>query len=131
MVVTPIYASCLAVLYVVLSLRVIRGRRGAGVALGDGGNLDLFRRQRVHGNFAEYTPLVLILMALAELQAAPQWSIHLIGAGFSIGRCLHALGLSRDEEKFWQRVTGMALTFAAILTAAILNLTLHVIYPLT
>ena len=37
-VVTPIYAGLLALLYVFLSLRVIRMRRGARISFGDGGD---------------------------------------------------------------------------------------------
>ena len=69
--VTPIYAGLLALLFILLSMRVIGTRRAARVALGDGGIPALLRRQRVHGNFAEYAPLALLLMALAELQGLP------------------------------------------------------------
>jgi uncharacterized membrane protein YecN with MAPEG domain len=44
MVVTSIYAGLLALLFVVLSLRVIGFRRSARVALGDGSNANLMRR---------------------------------------------------------------------------------------
>ena len=55
-----------SLLFVVLSFRVIAGRRASSTALGDGSNPDLFRRIRVHSNFAEYVPLALILLGLAE-----------------------------------------------------------------
>ncbi|MEO0679422.1 MAG: MAPEG family protein, partial [Pseudomonadota bacterium] len=48
-------------------------RQGAGVSLGDGGDLRLQRRTRAQGNLVEYAPLFLILLALAEMQGAAGW----------------------------------------------------------
>jgi len=120
--VTPIYASILAMTFIFLSTRVISLRRATGVGLGDGGEGLLLRRQRVHGNFAEYVPLALILMTLAELQECPDWIIHTIGMALVVGRLTHALGVSRDPELPKARVAGMALTFAALGFGAIADL---------
>jgi hypothetical protein len=122
--VTPLYAGILSLLFILLSVRVIAARRSARVALGDGGNRTLLRRQRVHGNFAEYVPLALVLMALAELQAAPSGGVHAVGAGLLAGRLAHAYGVSREPERGPARVLGMALTFAALAAGALLNLAL-------
>jgi hypothetical protein len=120
--VTPIYAGLLALLFVLLSLRVIGMRRSARVALGDGGNPALLRRQRVHGNFAEYAPLALLLMALAELQNLPDWMIHAIGIFLLVGRVAHAYGVGSEPETPRARVFGMALTFVALGAGAVGNL---------
>lgn len=122
MTITPVYAAILALMYVALSIRVIGARRSARVALGDGGNRLLLRRQRVHANFAEYVPLALILMLLAEQQSMQPAIIHAIGALLLTGRAIHAIGVNRDPEQLWQRVTGMALTFTALICSAIVNL---------
>jgi uncharacterized protein len=122
MIITQIYASLLALLFVALSFRVIAVRRGAGIPLGDGSNQQLLRRQRVHANFAEYVPLALILMALAEQQGAAAWVVHGIGCLLVAGRVLHAFGVSRAPEVFAFRVTGMVLTFAAIIISALTGL---------
>ncbi|MGI9379312.1 MAG: MAPEG family protein, partial [Methyloligellaceae bacterium] len=68
MVVTPVYAGFLTLIFVFLSFRVIQFRRTARIALGDAGDRELFRRCRVQANFTEYVPLALILMGLAEIQ---------------------------------------------------------------
>lgn len=122
MAITAIYASVLALIFVALSVRVIGARRAARVALGDGGDAQLLRRQRVHANFAEYVPLALILMLLAEQQGAAAWIVHGIGVLLLAGRLFHAVGVSQSRERIWQRVTGMSLTFGAIVTGAIVNL---------
>jgi uncharacterized membrane protein YecN with MAPEG domain len=99
---------------VFLSLRVIGQRRVARVSLGDGGNAELQRRCRVHANFAEYVPLALLLMVLAESQGWPDWVLHLVGGPLLVGRAAHAYGVSRAPELPRLRVVGMASTFAAI-----------------
>src|SRR5690349_15514260 len=67
MIVTPIYAGILAILFFILSMRVIVGRGKNGPSLGDGGDVRMQRRIRGHGNFAEYVPLILVMMAMLEL----------------------------------------------------------------
>lgn len=116
--VTALYASLLACLFVLLSVRVIFMRRGARVALGDGGDAALQRRIRVHANFAEYAPFALLTLALAESLRTPAWALHPIGLALIAGRCAHAYGVSRPKEDFRIRVAGMGLTFAAILCSA-------------
>lgn len=119
---TPVYAAILALLFIVLSFRVIGLRRSAGVALGDGGNSALLRSRRVHENFAEYAPLSLLLMALAELQHLPDWLMHVLGILLLLGRTAHAFGVGCEPELPKARVLGMALTFAALGTGAVANL---------
>ena len=121
--ITPIYAALFALFFVALSLRVIRFRRSARISLGDGGDEELRRRTRVHANFAEYVPLTLVLMALAELQGQPGWSIHAIGALLAVGRLGHAYGVSQAPQIGKLRVLGMVTTIAAMVTGAVANLT--------
>ncbi|NQV98876.1 MAG: MAPEG family protein [Rhodospirillales bacterium] len=119
---TPVYAGILALMYVVLSLRVISLRRAEKIGIGDGGHAELIRRQRVHGNFAEYVPLVLVLMTLAELQEVPDAVVHLIGGLLLSGRLLHAWALGQEPGHLKARVLGMILTFAALIAGGLSNL---------
>jgi uncharacterized protein len=118
--ITPLYAALLALLYVYLSIRVISMRRGERISLGDGGSEEMQRRIRAHGNFAEYVPMVLILMALAELQNRPALGLHLIGGCLLVGRIAHAAGVSTGYLR--ARVIGMFLTFVALIISALSNL---------
>lgn len=120
--VVPTYAALLALLYVGLGVRVIRLRRSERVALGDGGHQSLQRAMRVHANFAEYVPLALILLALAELSGATDLALHGLGLALLGGRALHAYGLSQADEDYRFRVAGMALTFVALISGALLCL---------
>jgi uncharacterized protein len=112
--ITALYASLLVPLFIVLSLRVIRTRRGRKVAIGDGQDAHMLRAMRVHANFAEYVPMSLILMGLAESTGAPAWLLHASGVALIIGRLSHAFGVSQHTENFRFRVTGMALTFTVL-----------------
>ncbi len=120
--ITAFYAGLLALWFVFLSFRVVSVRRGARVGIGTGDNKDLALRVRVHGNFAEYVPLALLLMLLLEANTALVWLLHGAGAALFIGRVAHFLGLGRSAGSSWGRVTGTALTWAVILVLAGANL---------
>jgi uncharacterized protein len=111
-----LYAGLLGLMFLALSIRVIGGRRLARVGLGDGGDLGLQRRMRAQANFAEYVPIVLLLllMLLAELQGVSAWILHGVGACLVFGRIAHAVSISRDPEPSGGRVVGMAFTFTAL-----------------
>lgn len=96
--ITGLYAGCLGILLVLLSLNVIRFRRRNRVALGENGNFELTRAIRAHANFVEYTPMFLVLLALAEFQSLPAIAVHLLGVVFVIGRVLHAYSLLIHER---------------------------------
>jgi len=115
----PLYLAPLAVLYLVLSFRIIGLRRALKVALGDAGNKALERAIRVHGNFNEYVPLIGLLLVMLELKSTPAIVLHILGAALLVGRALHAYGMSQVKENFRFRVTGMMLTFATLAASAI------------
>lgn len=121
MIVTPMYAGLLALLYLVLSYRVTQGR-GHGVSLGDGGDPVLLRRIRGHGNFAEYVPLILLMIGLLELGHFPAYVLHVLGLTLLIARILHGYALSFTESFKFGRYWGTALTFLLLLVCGVLCL---------
>jgi len=120
--VTPIYASLIAIVFLILSARVIGFRRAHRVSLGDGGDKGMQRRIRGQANCAEYAPIGLILLALAEMQGAGGLWLHLIGVMLLAGRIAHGYAFSRVEPFMAGRVGGMALTLISIGLAAVVNL---------
>jgi uncharacterized protein len=128
MTVTAFYASLLAALFLVLSVRVIGWRREKRVELGDGGERELLRRMRVHANFAEYVPFALLVMALAESMMPPRPLLHLVGIVLVAGRLFHAYGLSQTPQILRYRVLGMSLTFAALGIAALMCFSQSALY---
>jgi len=116
--ITALYAALLAPLFILLSIRVIRARRAGRVPLGDGGDAIVLRRMRVQANFAEYVPLALLLMALAESLKTAPWLLHVMGIALVVARLTHAFGVSQPKENFALRVTGVATTLTILAVAA-------------
>lgn len=112
----PIYAAPIVVLFIYLSIRVIRYRRSQLVAFGDQGDKDLLRLMRAHGNCAEYAPLGLILLGMAELAGAGATGLHVAGVALAAGRVVHGIGLSHYPRVIICRVVGIFATFTSYLT---------------
>ncbi|QDC10352.1 glutathione metabolism protein [Oceanicola sp. D3] len=113
--VTSIYAGLLAVFFVGLSYAVTVRRRSRGISLGDGEDKRLRALSRAQGNCAEYAPLGILLLALCEAQGAPTVALHLLGIMLFAGRLLHARALLGPKMNLPFRVSGMVLTFLALL----------------
>ncbi len=103
---TPItlcYAGALGLLMAALSLRVPLRRLQLQAPWGDAEDLTLATRVRAFGNFIEYVPAILVLMALLELQQAPTLLLHLSGAALLLARLIHAASLWAGECPPWRR----------------------------
>ncbi len=118
---TSIIAAILTIIFVKLSFAVIGLRRKNKVGLGSGGYDDLERAIRAQGNFAEYVPIGLILIACLELNGAPWWLVILPGIALIIGRLIHAKGINEPPPNFSSRVLGMKFTLGTLITLVILN----------
>jgi len=114
MLVTPLYAGLLAIWFFVLSWRVVQ-RRGQGVSLGDGGDNELLRRIRGHGNFAEYVPFILLMMALLELTRHSTLLLHALGITLVVARLLHGIPFTFTDSWKFGRFWGTALSFGLLL----------------
>ena len=120
--ITAVAASVLALVFIRLSLAVITLRRRHRVSLGSGGREDLERAIRAQGNFAEYVPLSVLLLACLEWNGAPWWLVAVPGVGVVLGRLFHARGIQDTPPRISRRVLGMQLTLASLLALAVLNL---------
>ncbi len=120
--VTSIIAAVLTVIFIRLSFAVIGLRRKNKVGLGSGGHDDLERAIRAQGNFAEYVPFGIILIACLELNGAPWWLVALPGITLIIGRLFHAVGINQPPPDFSKRVLGMKFTFNTLISLVVLNL---------
>jgi len=122
LIITGFYGAILAFILIWLSFRVIKMRKGLKVAHGTAGDDQLLRRKNAHGNFCEYVPLILLLMATAEAANSSTLALHAIGIATVVGRMVHAIGMTREPENFSFRQTGMILTFLPLAGVAIMNL---------
>ena len=117
--VTPIYAGLLGLLFVGLSLWVVARRVRARAASGDGGDPALSDAIRAHGNFAEYVPLALILMAMGEALGMPALALHAYGGALLVARTMHAAGMARRPNVPALRGGGWLLTVLVLLAGAL------------
>ncbi len=122
LIITSIVASVLTLLFVRLSFAVIKLRRENKVALGSGGHAELERAIRAQGNFAEYVPFGIVLIACLEINGAPWWLAALPGIVLVIGRIIHAKGINEPPPNFGKRVMGMKFTFNTLIALVVLNL---------
>ena len=120
--ITSIITSVLTTIFVKLSFAVINLRRKKQIGLGSGGIDDLERAIRAQGNFAEYVPFGIILIACLELNGAPWWLVAIPGITLIIGRLIHAKGINIPPPDFSKRVLGMKFTFGTLISLVALNL---------
>ena len=118
MVVTPLYAGLLTLLYLVLIFQVIRFRR-QGISLGDGGDPNMLRVIRGHANFAEHIPLALLLMLVMELGKFSIYLLHALGIALIVSRVLHAYALSFTQKGRFGRVWGAGITITVLAVEAV------------
>lgn len=99
MLILPVTLSAVAAAAVIniwLTLRISNVRHRLKIYTGDGGNEILERRMRAQLNFAENTPIVLILLGVIELARMDNpWLIY-VGAIYSLARLLHGFGMDGD-----------------------------------
>lgn len=117
--ITALYAGLLGLAYVPLGWRVARMRFKYRVGIGDGGNKDLARAIRVHGNFGEYVPLALVLLLVVELLGSSAWAVHVLGIWLVVARIAHAQGLNSSVGTSPGRFSGIVLTWLQIVAASL------------
>ncbi len=120
--ITALYAAILALMLMLLAINVTVYRWRNRIALGQGGNAQMPRIVRMHGNAAEYIPIGLLLMAIYELNAGARPVLHALGCLLVLGRLLHAWGLGRSAGPSAARASGQVLTWLAIIGLAVVNL---------
>lgn len=108
--VTLATASVLGLMYIVLMLRIVRMRFQNRISLGDGGNAEILKRIRAHGNFAEYVPLLLILMGLLEMAGTDKTWLSLAGVVLVLCRICHVIGIHRQAPNFFRAVGTVGTT---------------------
>lgn len=116
--ITPLITALLVLLYVVISIMVIRLRYQHKVSLGDADVPELHQMIRAHANFAEYVPLSLLMLWFLETIVFTHLLVLILGVLLIIARICHVIGITRPPL-FRLRQAGMFLTFTVIITAAI------------
>lgn len=116
--VTLAAAAAAAILNLWLSIRVGAVRQAQGISVGSGASEPLERRMRAHANYAEYTPFVLILIAVIEMTGKSEPWLAYVAAVYFIGRLLHGFGMDGGAMQ-WGRMVGIIVTMLVLLGLAI------------
>jgi uncharacterized membrane protein YecN with MAPEG domain len=110
------YTALNAFIMLVLSILVVRARVVTQTEIGDGGKPAMAGPRRAHANNTEYVPMALLLMwGLTTPLGSSIWLIHGVGAPLTLGRILHAIGLTRSTGVSTLRFLGMILTWIAFI----------------
>ncbi len=92
---------------------------------GDGDNIKLRSAIRAHANFAEYVPIIALMVAMLEMSGMSATRVHLLMAALLLARLLHPLGMYVGPRS-WRfgicRVGGITLTITVLVAAALLSL---------
>ncbi|MGO4408637.1 MULTISPECIES: MAPEG family protein [unclassified Brevundimonas] len=114
-----LWGGLLILTLLVLSSVVVGRRRRFMIEFGDGGNPEMTPAVRAFGNAAEYVPAGICGLILLAFVGAPPLLIHGVGGVLFLGRVIHGLGLLFQKGPSLGRVTGMVLTWLALLIAAV------------
>jgi uncharacterized membrane protein YecN with MAPEG domain len=120
--ITSAYLGVLALLYAALGMQVSRLRRGNRVLFGDGDNIKLRSAIRAHANFAEYVPIIVLMVAMLEMSGLPAVRVHLLMAALLVARVLHPLGMyvgPRTLQFQICRVGGIVVTILVLVASAV------------
>lgn len=120
MMVTALYAAACGLFLIYLSARVIMSRAKLHISVGHENDPAMERAMRVQANFTEFVPIALILLALAEMQGLPLWSVHVIGLGLVAARIIHFIGFRSKEAPGIFRTLGAASTFMVIIALCVI-----------
>ena len=95
--ITALYALVLALVGPYLAFRAgsLRGKTGISIWYGD--NQQLALEMRRHANFVEFVPLMLILMAIVEINGISPWVLHAAGILTVVARILQPIGLEAES----------------------------------
>ncbi len=115
--IVALYGALNAILNVVLATRVTGVRRSTKKSIGFDGDERLLVAGRVHSNNAEYVPLALVMLLIAELCGGKSAILHALGGALFVSRILHAVGLPRPAPNPY-RALGAVVTWLVILGTA-------------
>jgi uncharacterized membrane protein YecN with MAPEG domain len=114
-----VYAGLNILINLLLAYRVSANRVRAKVMTGTGDDDKLYNASRAHITNVEYMPIGLIGLVVLHMLLASIYVLHVVGLALTIGRVLHAIGVSRTGESTPPRLVGTLLTWIGQLIAGV------------
>jgi len=122
-------AGVLGVIFFILTVWVVAERNKTKQMLGDGGSQTLQVAIRAHANFAEFVPMILILLACLVHEFANPTFFALLCLALVVGRILHPFGI-RILTPNVPRAVGAMLTWAVLIISSIAVIVLAFFPPI-
>lgn len=113
--ITALYTAILALLMAFLAFKTASTRGKEKVNLGTGDSPAMEKSVRAFGNFIEYVPMIILLMALHELQGMSENFLHAMGAATVAARILHAMGITDTMPALKGRLLGASMTLLILI----------------
>ena len=119
--VTLTFIAIFTLIFIPMSMVVGLYRGKSDIRFLHGGDEQLLRRIRAHGNFAEYVPMAMLAMGAAEISGTPAWVLWLSGLVLLVGRVMH---YSNIRGLGWgpARIGGMMMTMLPMAVLALSTL---------
>lgn len=115
--ITSIYASVFALILVPITIRIGLYRIKTDTWFLDGGDEELIKRMRSQGNYLEYVPFALLMIALVEIQGAGLQFVHILGSTLLVSRAVHFVTLNTTNV-YRTREFSMLGTFSVFIMAS-------------
>jgi uncharacterized membrane protein YecN with MAPEG domain len=116
------YAAINGLIMLVLAMLVTRARVRTRTEIGDGTDPAMIGPLRAHANNTEYVPMAILLLLVLYALSANVLVIHAVGGTLTLGRILHAFGLSRNVGTSAPRFLGMIFTWLSYIVAIVTTL---------
>lgn len=113
-----LYAGLLLALMALLSVPIGLNRNTKRINLGDGGDQDMARLIRAHGNAIEWIPGALIGLIVLASVGVSTLIIHVFGLALLLARGVHAYAFLSGQTTGPARVFGAAITLLVYLGLA-------------
>ena len=115
--ITALYAALLVAVLIFLTTRIGVKRAITRISILDGGNKQVAVEMRRHGNFVEHVPLLILLMAIIEINGGNPVFLHVVGITLVICRIAHPIGLHYEHVQTPLRMIGSVGT--SLITGAL------------
>ena len=127
LVVTALYTAILVLIMVFLAYKTSSRRMEAKISLGTGNDDVMECRSRAFGNFVEFVPMMIILMAIIEIQGQQAVYVHILGITTVIARIFHAMGITGFLKAVNGRFIGSLLTYLMLMVGGFFLLYISII----
>lgn len=117
--ITSLYTAILAIIMFVLAYMTSARRKEAQINLGTGNDDIMERRSRAFGNFIEFVPMLILLMAMIEIQGYGNDYVHILGIITVLSRIFHALGMTNSISVINGRFVGAILAYFSLLVGGV------------